>query len=287
MLKQFIKISQTLGKHAEYVQGRGGNTSYKSGDEMYIKASGFLLKDVKKNNGYTVCKIQPMIKFLLSKKDQSDTILDTLITTTIQKEKSFGKPSMETAMHAIIPSRYVIHTHSMYANVFNCIKNPQKYLKEILPTDYAIIPYKNPGYFLANHLANLQNKKKFPQVLFLKNHGLLIHGNSADKVLEKHTEVNDKLKEFLAKHIDTNLVITKEIADFSQHLFPDSVVYSSVNKTDISENKKQEIYEISSAIHFIKKGITALQEPIVYIAQENVEYIRNMGQEKHRIAMIG
>jgi rhamnose utilization protein RhaD (predicted bifunctional aldolase and dehydrogenase) len=285
-MKQFINISQAIGKHPEYVQGRGGNTSYKKGNEMYIKASGFLLQDVRKNNGYTVCKIKPILDFFESKTIQTDIALDKLIGTVIQEEKSFGKPSMETAMHALIPSRYVIHSHSIYANIFNCLEHPEKYLQHLFSYDYKVIPYQNPGYFLAKYLANLQNKQKLSQVIFLKNHGLLIHGNSANEVLKLHTEVNNILKQFLTKSIDVHFTIKKTPADFSEHLFPDSVVYSSLQQTDIPDNKQQEFYEICSAINFIKKGLATLKQPTAYISEDNVEYIKNMEQEKHRMNMI-
>ena len=52
-LSKFISVSNTLGKHVEYVQGGGGNTSLKTGErEMFIKASGMFLSDIEDETGF-------------------------------------------------------------------------------------------------------------------------------------------------------------------------------------------------------------------------------------------
>ena len=54
-LERLVTISSEVGTISDYVQGGGGNTSYKlSGDMMAVKASGFRLDQITKEAGYVV-----------------------------------------------------------------------------------------------------------------------------------------------------------------------------------------------------------------------------------------
>lgn len=286
-MKRFIKLSQKIGENPAYVQGRGGNTSYKHNGKLYIKASGFLLKEMTEHKGYVICKEQMIKSFFDSNNNTEDK--ESALNRYIEKslETKDKKPSIETAMHAVIPSKYVLHTHSIYANVFNCIKNSEKYLSKIIENyAYIIVPYKNPGYMLADYLVTLQKQKKLPQIIFLQNHGLLLHGENALEIYKLHEEINTYLCHFLKQYIDTQFVIEEKSTDFPNHLFPDSVVYSHVSPKTIPEGKKQELYEISSAINFIHNAIFSLKESPRYISSEDVAYIQSMEREKLRIQLI-
>ena len=52
-IKNLVNISRKIGSYPEFVQGGGGNTSVKIDDNlMVIKASGYLLKDMTKSDGF-------------------------------------------------------------------------------------------------------------------------------------------------------------------------------------------------------------------------------------------
>ena len=54
-IKLFSEFSKKIGDRIDYVQGGGGNTSYKVDDQtMLIKASGYYLNQVKEQDGYAV-----------------------------------------------------------------------------------------------------------------------------------------------------------------------------------------------------------------------------------------
>ena len=50
MDKSFLKASAEIGRNFNLIQGAGGNTSYKEGDSLFIKASGYKLKDSLKSH---------------------------------------------------------------------------------------------------------------------------------------------------------------------------------------------------------------------------------------------
>ena len=45
MDESFLSASAELGSNFNLIQGAGGNTSYKDGNSLFIKASGYKLKD--------------------------------------------------------------------------------------------------------------------------------------------------------------------------------------------------------------------------------------------------
>ena len=59
----FIKISHYAGMREDLVQASGGNSSFKDGNKMYIKASGYHLCDVTEDDGYAVVDYQRIYNF--------------------------------------------------------------------------------------------------------------------------------------------------------------------------------------------------------------------------------
>ena len=58
-LKELARISQEVGKHPDFVQGGGGNTSAKLDDRyMAVKASGYRLDQVTEQDGYVIVIIR-------------------------------------------------------------------------------------------------------------------------------------------------------------------------------------------------------------------------------------
>ena len=49
-LNSFLISTAEIGKDFNFVQGAGGNTSYKNGNQLLIKASGFKLKNANVQN---------------------------------------------------------------------------------------------------------------------------------------------------------------------------------------------------------------------------------------------
>ena len=90
-----------------------------------------------------------------------------LIKKNISNEKKWNltknapSPSIETAMHALIPKKYVIHLHSISVLSYAILKNGKDSLnKKLRKLNWVWIKYKKPGVDLA-----LEIKKKFFLIL--------------------------------------------------------------------------------------------------------------------------
>jgi len=63
-LQQLVEISQFYGKDKQYVIAGGGNTSMKTDDRIWIKASGFALSDITED-GFAILDRGKLEKILM------------------------------------------------------------------------------------------------------------------------------------------------------------------------------------------------------------------------------
>jgi rhamnose utilization protein RhaD (predicted bifunctional aldolase and dehydrogenase) len=188
-------VSALLGADITAIQGTGGNISYKNGDNMAIKASGTRLVDALENNIFVTVSRS---KILSSMNDRHK-----LMPKTTEKE-DIRRPSIETPLHAVMPHKIVIHIHCVDTIAQTLSHNKLDALPSILKgIKWTLIPYARPGLPLAISVKKAL-KHSIPDAILLRNHGLVIGGNSIDEALERLRTVRERLKIF--PRIDINEV---------------------------------------------------------------------------------
>ena len=296
-ISKLLHAAEVFGSSPLRVQGAGGNISEKNKDVMYVKASGWFLRDMKERAGYVACSYNAIADYLFktvetpgSQERRSfalEAAFNEAVDAAVRAEESFGSPSMETGMHAVL-SKYVFHTHNVFANILGCMKDGEKVAQDIFPrTPFAFVPYFNPGRELALEIARLSRRGSVPPILFLRNHGLLTHSDDFEKALGASMEVEKNIEAYLEKRGALAPFKVKETpADFSRHIFPDSVVYSQINFENLPEAKRRVFYEISSAVNYILDAIKKLGGEAAFLDAADVAFIKNMDKEKARIQML-
>ena len=209
VIKDLIDISQYAGSRADYTQGGGGNTSVKNFDNgaMLIKASGYRLVDITENNAFVAVdknKIQSYYESvdLSVEKDYEKESAEVSKTSVISiANMPTLRPSVEVGFHAIL-KKYVIHTHSVYANILTCSQEGESLAKELFKDKdfgFIFLPYINPGFELTLAMKNkideyIKETGKYPEVIFMKNHGLVVTGDYIDRVKSVNTDVNETIR---------------------------------------------------------------------------------------------
>ena len=198
MMDELKAISKYAGMREDLVQAGGGNTSVKIADErMYIKASGYQLADVSTESGCALVNPQKIVDFFTSMpleqvgKEQEKEILDRAF---IEGER----PSIETFLHAIT-DRVTLHTHPVSVNILTSRSTGMDELKSLFP-EAMFVPYATPGISLAKEYFRVwqDNGRKQCEIIFLKNHGLIISGKTAEHVIAR----NEEVMEILANYLD-------------------------------------------------------------------------------------
>lgn len=206
-LTAFTRMSAQAGARADYVQGGGGNTSVKLADGlMAIKASGYRLSDIRNDEAYAVLEYGPLQSFYLTR--EPDEFEDVEKAGAAQAKAvvrnieglAVLRPSVEAGFHSLLDT-YVLHSHSVYANLAACAKEglqiAAKALKDA-PYTFGFVPYVDPGAHLTFAVRDELNRVeretgKRPNILFMQNHGLIAHHEDADECLRIHKDANDRV----------------------------------------------------------------------------------------------
>ena len=189
---EIIAGAQYLGSTLLLTQGAGGNNSVKDflSDTLWIKASGINLSQCSGLEAFVG----------LSLRDVQNTMRDSALHSVPQHwahEKSVEgfvaavrsasglRPSLETGMHAALPQRVVLHTHSVYVNAFSCMMDGKENAASVLPS-HAWVPYATPGFDLAvatERSVEDLHKPTEPLAIVLQNHGFVAAASSSNEAI--------------------------------------------------------------------------------------------------------
>jgi rhamnose utilization protein RhaD (predicted bifunctional aldolase and dehydrogenase) len=172
-IKQLLDLSARIGNDALLVQASSGNTSIKLGDTLWIKASGKWLAHA-----------------------AAAEILVPVDLAEFREKGNVNHPgaSIETAMHAVLPHRVVIHVHSVNALAWAVRLDARERLAERLNgLDWSWIPYVNSGLPLAQAIEASIHAQPNATVFVLANHGLVVCGESCAAAEDLLHEVEQRL----------------------------------------------------------------------------------------------
>ena len=275
-LDSLIEISNYIGNNSAYIQGGGGNTSYKNSEILYVKASGTLLKNMSINSGIAEIELNSLNRYL-ENPDSDENIFASKVKSYCLNNQ---KPSIETGLHAVIPYNYVIHSHSVYANVVTCAGEADEILYDLFKNEYVFVPYATPGVELIKAYLNVYKLNKECKVIFLQNHGVVSFSNDPLTALKEHYLYSEKIKEKF-KLNDFNETTFKEL-DIKDFLFPDQIVYSINNTDKISDAYKETI----KAYIYIRDNIKKIGLHPNYLSEKNIASVLGMDSEKYRASIM-
>src|SRR5919109_4300635 len=186
------ELSARLGNDITRTQGAGGNTSIKFDGTMWVKASGTWLAQAEQREIFVPVAVEPLVAALQAGDIRADKATDFVV-----EELNEGKlrPSIETSVHAVMPQPVVAHfhcvntiAHAVRADVEEVVS---KRLDRLSDLSWDIIPYRRPGMPLAQEIARVTAQR--PDVLILRNHGIIVAGESVDEVSGRIEAVVDAL----------------------------------------------------------------------------------------------
>jgi len=153
------------------VQAATGNTSVKLDGVLWIKASGKWLAHAGRDEILVPVSLAETIR-------RVETNTDPAGQTAIVGGQTLGT-SVETAMHAVIPHRVILHVHSVNTIAWAVRADGQTQLEAILSgIAWQWIPYLPSGLPLAGAIQKAVTEKPETQVFILANHGLVVCGDS-------------------------------------------------------------------------------------------------------------
>ena len=194
------ELSAKLGNDLSLIQASGGNTSIKLGDKLLIKASGKKLKNALNEDIFVSLDLIKIRNELAINKSKKELNFKNICGSSL-------RASIETSLHAIMPYKVVLHTHSVDTIAITLLSNSYNYLDKLMKDiNWKFIPYFKPGITLAKAISKeFQDNPNPANVLVLANHGLVVGEESIEKAEALHKEIISRLKQKPRKQITPNI----------------------------------------------------------------------------------
>ncbi len=241
-LSDLIKVSRKYGSDPDWVLVGGGNTSMKENGLMYVKASGFKLSTIEEQ-GFVEMNLESLNSIWKKtypadeKKREAEVLEDMMKART---EGQTARPSVEALLHSLIKGRLVVHTHPSLINGLTCGRSGEAELAGLFGDSALWVPLTRPGYILAGEIkksleAAAEAGKRYPEMIFLQNHGLFVSGETPADIEHLHKKVAEVISSRLKKTPEdsTSAVPTEEFrsaaeAAWGRKLEADSAVNSDI-----------------------------------------------------------
>ena len=200
-----VYTSRLLGSDPSLVLHGGGNTSVKLTENnlfgepeeiLYVKGSGWDLATIEAP-GFTPVRMAHLLK-LATLESLSDSEMVNQLKTH-QTRASAPTASVEAILHAVLPYRYVDHTHADSIVTITNTPDGEARIRELFGDRLVVIPYVMPGFDLARAVA-----ERFPREahagtlgMVLMNHGLFSFGDTAKESYERMIRLVDEAEGYL------------------------------------------------------------------------------------------
>ncbi len=183
-----VYTTRLLGGDPRLVLHGGGNTSLKTrvadllGDEwdvLCVKGSGWDM-GVIEPQGLPAVKLAPLLKAralsVLSDEDMVALQRANLV------DPSSPNPSVETLLHALLPHKFVDHTHSTAVlAIVDQGDESEALCRKVFGPRMGYVPYIKPGFDLAKAAAEVFDRDPTVDGLILDKHGIFTFGDSAEE----------------------------------------------------------------------------------------------------------
>lgn len=219
-------VSGRLGRNPLLVQAASGNTSVKLDGVLWIKASGKWLARAGQEEMFVPVDLEEMRAGVARGLD-----LARVRSSACQNLR----PSIETAMHAVIPHRVTIHVHSVNAIAWAVRKDGRERCAERLAgLEWQWIPYVSSGLPLAREAQKSLTRSPRAQVLVLANHGLVVCGDDVLAAEELLMEVEKRLHIQPRETSEPSAALLEQVILGSDWRLPDRDVVHALGTDAIS-----------------------------------------------------
>ncbi len=200
-----VYSSRLLGRDPSLVLHGGGNTSVKiaarslvGGEEtiLYVKGSGADLARIDES-GFSPVRMGHLLA-LAGLPSLSDPEMVNELRTHMTRA-SAPTPSVEAILHALLPHRYVDHTHADAVVTVTNTPDGEARVREIYGDSAVVIPYVMPGFDLARLCAERLPAEAGPRTIgmVLLGHGVFSFGETARESYERMIDLVSRAEKHL------------------------------------------------------------------------------------------
>lgn len=226
LLAQRVYSSRLLGSDPALVLHGGGNTSVEAtvddlfGDPvevLWVKGSGWDLATIEKA-GFAPVRLD-VLKRMAELESLSDAEM-VRHQRAAMLDPSAPNPSVEAILHAIIPFRFVDHSHADAIVTITNTPSGAERIADLFGPRMLVVPYTMPGFVLAREVFLRAADRDWNELdgIVLLNHGLFTFGEDARTSYERHIECVDRAETYLDDRAGTAVPVQVE-RESEEHRF--------------------------------------------------------------------
>lgn len=199
-----IYTSRLLGADDSLVLHGGGNTSVKSthtnllGQQVsaiYIKASGRDMAAIEPE-GFPGLELDHLRKLRALPSLSDESMLEEMLTYLLRA--GAPAPSVESLVHALLPHKFIDHTHSDAILTLTNQPNGAELARKALGGEIIVLPYIRPGFKLAQAVAAAYDANPRARGMVWIKHGIMTWGETARESYDAMIEFVSRAEEFIA-----------------------------------------------------------------------------------------
>ncbi|GAA1638782.1 class II aldolase/adducin family protein [Georgenia ruanii] len=206
-LDQCVYVSRLLGSDPAVVLHGGGNTSVKTlardvtGEPVglvHVKASGHDLGRITRA-GFAPLRLDRLRELAALPALDDTTMVNELRCASI--DAAAPTASIEALLHALLPFRFVLHSHADAVVTLTDTALPDAELRKMFGPDALVLPYCRPGFDLARRIAHELAARGGvpPSAVVLRNHGLFTFADEAKEAYQRHIGLINAAEERIAR----------------------------------------------------------------------------------------
>jgi rhamnose utilization protein RhaD (predicted bifunctional aldolase and dehydrogenase)/NAD(P)-dependent dehydrogenase (short-subunit alcohol dehydrogenase family) len=220
ILAQRTYSARLIGSEPSLVLHGGGNTSVKATattllgetvEVLHVKGSGWDLATIEPE-GHPAVRLAPLRGLRALGAMTDEAMVNELRTNLL--DASAPNPSVETLLHALLPARFIDHTHADAILAICDQPDGERLCASIFGRGLVWIPYVMPGFALAKRCAELFERvasTREPTVMVLEKHGLFTWGATAKESYERTIEAVTRAERHVLEHAATVSLPAREI----------------------------------------------------------------------------
>lgn len=221
-LKRLLELSARVGKDPLLTQASTGNSSLKLDGVLWIKASGKWMANALREDILIPLPLEEVAECLRRGLDPAER---------------FPSASLETAMHAALPHRVVLHVHSVSTIAWAIRRDAPAQLEASLEgLRWRWLPYVASGLPLSRAIHEAVSAHPNADVFILGNHGLVLGGDDVNQVQDLLGEVERRLNIRPRPAPQANYPVLAEICSGSAWVLPDDDGAHALS-TDVTSQK--------------------------------------------------
>ncbi len=208
-LASCVYLTRLVGRESALALHGGGNTSVKTAlkdflgeahEALYVKASGCDMAQIAPQN------FVALDRAYLARFGARETFSDREMAeefATHQLRWSSARPSIEALLHALVPAKYVLHTHAEAVLALTNRIDARAVLEAALGREVRVVDYARAGADLSKAIARSLAADDGGKALVLMGHGLVTWGETAQEAYAATVSIVSAAEDYLQRHQET------------------------------------------------------------------------------------